>query len=367
MTSSENETRFIGYKIQHSLPLNSDQTSPDADARPGGRHDNDYADYRKISIMPTGDELLSRDRSFFRTAEFLDNPATIASRSAFHINNQFRLLREDMIGEIREELATIRGGKYSHHKGTIIDNLRLLGIQINKERQPWGVKLQWDGLLPRLENLSLNQRIEFLKQNRHILRHGSLCCLMIDDELVAFPTISRDNDQLANDPSSIVVQFTDDSTLCFTLLKAKGAFNIKLIQLDTAIFAFEPFLRRLQEIAKLPLEDEIVNWEAGNKIKSSSFRPSDILQGLENSAGKELKQLLGTRKSVILDESQVASLASCLSQKVSLVQGPPGMVHEPYNAASSNILRHWENVSWGPCWQGSLPCDECCHSGYVLY
>ena len=152
---------------------------------------------------------------------------------------------------------------------------------------------------------------------------------MIDNEPAAFPTISRDDDQLAKDPSSIVVQFADDSTLSSTLFKAKGASNIKLVQLDTAIFAFEPFLRRLQEITDLPLEDDLVNWQASNEIEASSFQPSRILQGLEDSTGKELKQLLGARKSVILDESQVASLVSCLSQRVSLVQGPPGMLHCP--------------------------------------
>ena len=136
LASSDNDTRLIGYKIQHSLPLNLSQNSPDADARPGGRHDNDHADYRQISIMPTGDELLSRERSFFRTADFLDDPENLLSRSCFHIDNQFRLLREDMLGEIREELATMQGRKSGYHKGTTIDNLRLSGVQINTERQP---------------------------------------------------------------------------------------------------------------------------------------------------------------------------------------------------------------------------------------
>jgi hypothetical protein len=171
--------------------------------------------------------------------------------------------------------------------------------------------------------------VDYLKHNRHILRHGNLCCLMIDNELAAFPTISRNNDQLAKDLFSIMMQFSDDSMLSSTLFKAKGASNIKLVQLDTVIFAFEPFLRRLQEITDLPLEDDLVNWETSNKIEASLFQPSRILQGLEDSAGKELKQLLGARKSVILDESQVASLVSCLSQRVSLVQGPPGILYDP--------------------------------------
>lgn len=278
--------------------------------------------------MPTGDELLSRDRPFFRTADFLDVPENISYRSVLHIDNQFRLLREDMLDEIREEVAIMQGRKSGHHKGTVIDKLRLSGVQMNAERHPWGVRLEWDGLLPQLKNLSPQERIDYLKHNRHILRHGNLCCIMIDNAPVAFPTISRDEDQLAKDPSSIVVQFDDDSVLRSTLFKAKVTSDIKLIQLDTAVFAFEPFLRRLQEITDLTLEDDLVNWNAGSKIETSSFRPSNILEKLENSAGKELKQLLGTLKSVVLDESQVDALISCISHRVSMVQGPPGMLHE---------------------------------------
>ncbi|TVY17684.1 NFX1-type zinc finger-containing protein [Lachnellula arida] len=338
LASSDNDTRRIGYKIQHSLQLNPDQNSPDADARPGGRHDNDHVDYRQISIMPTRDELLSQERAFFRTADFLDDPENLLSRSTFHIDNQFRLLREDMLGEIREELATIRGRKSGHHKGTIIDNLIMCDVQVDTERQPWGVRLKWDGILPQLKKLSEKKRVDYLKNNRHILRHGNLCCLMIDNEPAAFPTICRDEDQLTKEPSSIVVQFADDSTLSSTLFKAKSASTIKLVQLDTAIFAFEPFLRRLKGIVDLPLEDDLVNWEAGNEIEASSFQPSRILQGLENSAGKELKQLLGAQKSVILDESQVASLVSCLSQRVSLVQGPPGTGKTFLGALAGKVL-----------------------------
>ncbi|TVY43950.1 NFX1-type zinc finger-containing protein [Lachnellula occidentalis] len=338
LASSDNDTRRIGYKIQHSLQLNPDQNSPDAVAQPGGRHDNDHTDYRQISIMPTRDELISRERAFFRTADFLDDPENLLSRSIFHIDNQFRLLREDMLGEIREELANIQGRKSGYHKGTIIDNLKMCGVQVDTERQPWGVRLQWDGILPQLKKLPVNKRVDFLKYNRHILRHGNLCCLMIDNEPTAFPTISRDDDQLIKDPSSIVVQFADESELSSTLFKAKTASNIKLIQLDTAIFAFEPFLRRLQGIIDLPLEDDLVNWEAGDEIGGSSFQPSNILQGLENSAGKELKHLLGARKSVVLDESQVASLVSCLSQRVSLVQGPPGTGKTFLGALAGKVL-----------------------------
>ncbi|KUJ19424.1 uncharacterized protein LY89DRAFT_667379 [Mollisia scopiformis] len=341
LTCSDGNVRNIGHKIKHTLPQDPTKNLVGADAQPGGRHDNDHVDYRKISIMPTADELLSQERAFFRTAEFLEDPENILSRSTMHVDNQFRLLREDMVGVIQDELKILGGLKHGHHKGMVIDKLRVRGIQANtgeKFIQPWGLRLEWDELLPQLRKLAPGKMTDYLKNDQHILRHGNMCCIMIDDEIAAFPTISRDVHQLVKQPSSIVVQFTDDSTLSSTLFKAIGASNIKLIQLDSAIFAFEPFLRRLQAIADLPLEEEVVTWQSGDAIATSPLKPSRILKGLEASAGKDVGRLLGIAKKVILDESQVASLCSCLSQRVSLVQGPPGTGKTFLGALAGKVL-----------------------------
>jgi hypothetical protein len=106
----------------------------------------------------------------------------------------------------------------------------------------------------------------------------------------------------------------------------KTAENIKLVQLDAAIFAFEPFLRRLQDIKTLPLVEELLHWEEGRGIDAPSFKPNNIISGLEDRSEKDLKELLGLRKSVILDASQMKSLCTSLSQRVGLIQGPPGEV-----------------------------------------
>lgn len=63
LNSSDGETRNLGQKIKHSIPLSDEDLHIDADAKPGGRHGNDHADYRRITIMPTADEV-SCSRSF---------------------------------------------------------------------------------------------------------------------------------------------------------------------------------------------------------------------------------------------------------------------------------------------------------------
>lgn len=326
LKSPDGETRNLGQKIQHTLPLDASELHNDAEAKPGGRHDNDHADHREISIMPTTDELRSTDRPFFRTADCIDDPKTISSRHGIHLDNQFRLLREDMLADLRDELEILTGAKAGRHRGIILDGLSVAGVEMGtaRNRLPWGVVLHYKDELPQLKKILPTKRIDFLKDNRHILKQGSMACLLIDGEPAAFPTIHRNEGELAKKPAAIIVQFPDDPTLSFALSKMKSARDIKLIQLDAAIFAFEPFLRRLQGINDLPLKDELLNWEIGKDIEGPSFQPTIVIEALESRSGKDLKKILRTNKSVVLDQAQMSSLCACLLQRVSLVQGPPG-------------------------------------------
>ncbi|KAG2452041.1 hypothetical protein HYH02_003079 [Chlamydomonas schloesseri] len=89
---------------------------------PGGRHDNDAADYRSIRIAPTSDEALSSRAPYLpRAAPSHDHPAAAGSgitasaslednggglgeREAELLDRQFRLLREDFMRPLRQSL-----------------------------------------------------------------------------------------------------------------------------------------------------------------------------------------------------------------------------------------------------------------------
>lgn len=326
LKSPDGEPRILGTKIEHALPLAASELIHDAEVKPGGRHDNDHADYREISIMPTADELLSKDRPFFRTADFINDPKIVSSRHGVHLDNQFRLLREDMLADIRDELKILTATKAGRHKGLIVGDLSIAGVEMGtaRNRLPWGVVLKCKDELPQLKRILPGKRKEYLKDNRHILRQGNMACLFIDGEPAAFPTIHRNEEELIKKPAAITIQFADDPTLSYALSKMKSAADIKLIQLDAAIFAFEPFLRRLQEMNDFPLRDELLHWDVVKDIAGPSFQPIKLIRDLESQSGRDLKNLLRTKKSVILDESQMNSLRACLLQRVSLVQGPPG-------------------------------------------
>lgn len=327
LKSPDGETRILAQKIKHSLSLDSRDLQIDAEVKPGGRHDNDHADHRNISIMPTTDELLSRERPFIRMADFADDPSVTPTLSALHVDNQFRLLREDMLGEIRKEVQILTGVKTGRHKGIIVHDLHLVGVDIGtdrKERRPWGVVLQSKNELPQLKKIEPSKRKAYLVDNKHILRRGTMACLLVDSEPVAFPTIHRNEEELSKMPAKLIVQFQDDSNLSHAMSKLKTGQDIKVIQLDTAVFAFEPFLKQLQEMKELPLSEELLYWEEGGCLKAPSFQPTAVIEKLKERAGGDLQNLLRTKQPIRLDASQMDSLCASLSQRVSLVQGPPG-------------------------------------------
>ncbi|KAL2870751.1 uncharacterized protein BJX67DRAFT_246486 [Aspergillus lucknowensis] len=66
---------------------------------PGGRHDNDHTDFSSIQILPTVDEILSAE------AEYLperDPSRWQLSGLAGLLDRNFRLLREDSVGQLRD-------------------------------------------------------------------------------------------------------------------------------------------------------------------------------------------------------------------------------------------------------------------------
>lgn len=328
LKSTDGETRNLGQSIKHALPLDPSELHNDSEAKPGGRHDNDHKDYKEISIMPTADELLSKDRPFLRTADYVEDETLLSSKTVkfVHIDNQFRLLREDMLGEIREEMKILTGAKTGHHKGVIIDGLQMFGIETGDDRKrlAWGVKFVCTTDIPQMRNIDPKKRLAYLKDNRHILRQGNMACLFIDGEAVAFPTIHRDENELAKTLPLLTLQFMDDDRLNHALSRMKSSQSVKIAQLDSAIFAFEPFLGRLQEMTDVPLSEELFHTTEGDKISGPSFEPTTTIARIEKHAGKDIKHLLRLKKTILLDESQLTSLSSCLRQRVSLVQGPPG-------------------------------------------
>ena len=260
--SSELEIRTFGQKIKHVLStLRPDITTRD-ESGPGGRHDNDSVDFREIGILPTADELLSTEDPFLRCAAAIEDLGANENHLQTHLDNQFRLLREDMLGELREELKIVQRKKAGRHKGIIIKDFNVLDVYcgVPKKRQAWGLRLQCKSDLKELSNIKPSDRKGFFTTNRNILKHQSLACLIVDGDFAGFAAIHRDLDLLASTPPIVVLQFYSHSGTFSVLIKLQTAQTLTLVQLDTALFSFEPVLKGLQGLKSLRLVNELIFW-----------------------------------------------------------------------------------------------------------
>jgi hypothetical protein len=346
LESPRSSIRSIIAKIKYVL--NNSGYTPRSELLhgPGGRHDNDHVDFREISILPTADELdFTLEKAFLRPSSWLEDPVTEANRLATHLDNQFRLLREDMVAELREEVQIALGKKNGKHRGFVIDGLVLRGLyfqrdddddedaEIRRRRRkdylwvPWALTFECKSDLWQFKGCEdAKSREAHLKDNPRFLRHQSLTCLVADGEVIAFPSIVRDEKLLARERPTLVLRFDNGKQgITNALMRVPKAKHVKLIHIDTAVFAYEPVLTALQQKHFLPLEREILFFKKGMVVDPPLHQPKTIVATIEAAPTQNLQRLLGTPEPICLDRAQSDALINALSQRVALIQGPPGM------------------------------------------
>ncbi|KZT25311.1 P-loop containing nucleoside triphosphate hydrolase protein [Neolentinus lepideus HHB14362 ss-1] len=309
---------------------------------PGGRHDNDFHDFHEIAILPTADELTSKKGAFLRPSSALDDPSTADKRVAIHLDNQFRLLREDMLYEMREEIEIAVGIKKGKHRGMVFDGLTLTGLydapQDSRRSCKWGLTFELHSDLPQFKGVDTERRKSVLQKDRRIMKDQSLTCLIADEVIVAFPSVYRDEDLLAKKPPVIVLQFEGKRSTSKALLAIRTAKSMKLLQIDTAVFAYEPILQALQETTTMPLSRELLLFNDSDHVIEAAGQPFRIVNAIKANPLMDLQALLGTKTAIKLDEAQSRSLLSGLTQSVSLIQGPPGTGKSFIGALLAKIL-----------------------------
>ncbi|EPS44029.1 hypothetical protein H072_1969 [Dactylellina haptotyla CBS 200.50] len=330
------EIRNLGQKIKHLL---SSTSSNGAEDGPGGRHDNDFVDYRKVKLLPTPDEFASRERPFYRRAdavELVDDP----SKSLVHLDNQFRLLREDFLGELRDDFHIAIGQKKGKRR-CILEGLEFNGVDcgIPKKRKPCSIKLRCNIHIPQLKGLkSVTARKNFLRDNKKFIKHDSFGCLITGEEIVAFANVDRDEDLLAQEKPVIVLRIDDEQSFNKVLYMSKISSELKFVQVDTAFFAYNPILKRLQSMKEIPLQEQLLGLGPGSNEVLSGIGPKSVVNSIQINLKNDLQSILGTKKSVKLDVAQAKSLLTGLTRKVSLIQGPPGTGKSFIGALIAKVL-----------------------------
>lgn len=319
------------YKIKSIADAGSMPNVSASDEGPGGRHDNDSADISEISILPTINELECPNEPYLRRAteiEIIKHP----SRLQAHIDNQFRLLREDMLRELKEELQSLKEPSKRKRKSLVISNLTMVGVK-NNDKDCWSLKLQ--SALDILPPGPGKDRLERVKKlSRNFLRHEAVCCIVTDGRPLILVSLDRDEVNLAEEPPILCVRFPVTKFLHEALVRLKKAETIQLLQLNAPIFAYEPVLKQLQNICWLGLGDEIMYSTEATPVSSLNPSLEGVLQGLETDPSCDLQGILQASAPTTLDTSQLACFKAGLTQQVSLIQGPPG--------SSMLVVSYWD-------------------------
>lgn len=261
LQSTTHSTRELAYKIDKVLQLKTASLPTNASFSPGGRHDNDFVDFRQIAIYPTPDELLSDEAPFFRRArEVYETP--LDDRVAVHLDNQFRLLREDMLADLREDRKLVLGKKRGRRAGLVLYTIRCVSIEMGDERRGkmCSLAVTCENGLEQVQKLHPDKRRKYLMENKSFLKHQSLGALFQGEEVCGFAFVERDVDMLCQQPPIVCLQFTDSKSLGKGLLALRsGIVNFMLV--DTPVFAYEPILNRLKVMDEVPLQDILLDVE----------------------------------------------------------------------------------------------------------
>ncbi|CAG8723579.1 10884_t:CDS:2, partial [Acaulospora colombiana] len=254
------------------------------DIREDTKLKRDNMEFFAISIVPTADEIHSNKPAFIRPSHIFQEESTEEARRRAYLENHFRLLREDMLYEIREELQLDK--KRKQHRNIVVGKLRLARAHRSLDADENGHRKRgrWSIVLQRLTGLgqlykmkSKEERIHWLQDNRQFLKHQSVACLLVDEELVALVTIDRDEEMLALFPPKLVVQIEGAASISRALLKLKTAHEVKLVQVNAPIFAYEPILDALKQMESLPFSKEILRWKKGMVPDELGVMPSRVL------------------------------------------------------------------------------------------
>ncbi|RAL01738.1 putative AAA family ATPase [Aspergillus ibericus CBS 121593] len=327
--SPSREIRTHAYKIKHLLQMKTVKltSSADPDFCAGGRHDNDFADYRKIAIYPTSDEFLSTTKPFYRRAQEIAEVA-VETRLTAHLDNQFRLLREDMLSDIRDGFQIARGQKKGRQAIPLLRELTLTQIRYGDGRRlrPCTLIVSCASGLGTLTKRSPQERKEFLKEHRNYLRHQAFGCLMRQGEIISFCTLDRDVELLSRSPAQITLRIIGQNALSKTLLYFKLFRDIEYLLVDASVFAYEPILLCLQDKLEVSLAKELLEFRKGDPVSMADVVSPSVIEDFRQTGNNNgnIQSKLKTEKEIRLDSAQLESFLSGLSQSVSLIQGPPG-------------------------------------------
>lgn len=341
----------------------------------GPRHDNDHAEISRIRIMPTYKEITTSRSEYLPT---IDSSQWHLTGIRGRLDREFRLLREDTIGQLRDAVRDILGRVRSHSKTSARTSAYVDAIvyDVTMDKQK-GLELEVRCKQPEtVRNMGDHARKDWWEQSKR-LQAGALVCVLdaagtIQFLVVAESTLRTDKDRakshkqdhengqlketekkrytLSCSPEFLYVRLNlvDDSPFelrcALRWCKDIGSTPTRhLVEFPGVLLAsFKHTLEALQVLSKnpdLPFSDLIApeKPESGTEARLSAplfARAPGFVYDLDCLAQNEKDGLSASINHLPaidevsaktgLDLTQSEALLSTLARELSLIQGPPG-------------------------------------------
>ncbi|KAI9376161.1 hypothetical protein BJX61DRAFT_531109 [Aspergillus egyptiacus] len=337
---------------------------------PGGRHDNDHADICKIKIMPTFQEILS-PRSEYLPVK--DPREWHVGGLAGLLDRNFRLLREDTVGQLRDaihaDLQPVnrdKGGRpngqtRTHVYGQVVVQgvgfHRFAGLQfLVRFAQPTNVRgsakkkrQEWWQLSKRLQSDALVCLVD--------PRGSAIFCTVASPDRPGSRSDAAEKQQqqrlaasLSDDPqvASVLLELVEPSESSWQSIldyhAAQGHQpSISLVEFPGILLpSFKPTLlalQKMQEARYLPMAEFLAPGDH-NSLSILADVPSPVYAASQGFSfdlsclmkdGSSLKvhssqpvDVQKLQQQSTLDDAQAVALVHTLQRRIALIQGPPG-------------------------------------------
>eukprot|EP01043_Picozoa_sp_COSAG02_P027469 COSAG02_NODE_1623_length_11604_cov_27.111951_6_plen_1427_part_00 len=278
----------------------------DVQKLPGHRHDNDHMDFRKIQIVPTVAEAAAQEMSFTPLAD--ETNKFLSDEHAHALDTQFRLLREDFLRPLKQELARTDRPKIFRNAFFLTAAVKPLSCVMVKVDVP-----------AELAKADITKKTDFWEEDHNQLARGSLVCLVQHGRPKLFGRIvMRDTAVLAAE-NMIGLGFEGaDLILALTQVNLRDT-AFELVPVSSSFFSYEPILQCLQALPSFPFAKELVDVKKPAPV--TYLDQSKVQRQLELLRRKTLQP---DGSPIEFDTSQKAALDAALRDRVSLLQGPPG-------------------------------------------
>ncbi|XP_023339488.1 NFX1-type zinc finger-containing protein 1 isoform X2 [Eurytemora carolleeae] len=366
----ENEVNHFEHAMLQNMMKMLKNLSMNYLKQVGGGIEVDLLDYQELPLIPTREELVNFSNNPVQTGLLPVRTRVGYSSEEEYMETYTRLQRTDGFHTLCVGIQKFLKGELDHRELKVYNIVQFRGLTLSKSSRI-SLALEVQPLM----------KVKDLSISRHLMT-GNLLCITVKGDFSdpVWPKVSvRHTETLKRENTILVELLTEhnqDST--FSIMRRLLGNDGKAMMAESPSFytSFGPVLSALQkyEIKSLELKDIIVRCERDttgpeylieNRINLTRFVPSLIptenpkykrLQecsriyidedGKETASVHDFLDILDTVPT--LDSSQKQGIRHVLTNKVGIIQGPPGAGKSYLGTKLAEILLNLEKPSTRP-------------------